>query len=124
MSHLSIVPPSAVQSNTLDLFTHPLAASGFCPGYMIPCFPVMDGEEPRSNSSIEVLIHEDQVEAFEAEANVLGEAAGLSHPVCDVATDHGGGTWRLIEVVGPRALVLEVAQVAQRHGCKRVPFSN
>ncbi|KQP82963.1 hypothetical protein [Methylobacterium sp. Leaf117] len=122
MSHLSIVPPLAAQSNTLDLFTHPLAAGGFYPSYMVPCFPVVDGEEPCLNASIEVLIHQDQLPAFEAEANPIGEAAGLSHPVCDVATDHGGGTWRLIEVIGPRALILELMQVAQRHGCKRVLF--
>ena len=122
MSHLSIVPPPAAQPNTLDLFMHPLAAGGFYPGYMIPCFPFMDGEEPCPNSSIEVLIHQDQLTAFEAEANSIGEAAGLSGPVCDVATDYGGGTWRLIEIVGPRAMILEMALVAQRYGCKRVLY--
>ena len=124
MSHLSIVPPSAVQSNTLDLFTHPLAAGGFYPGYMVPCFPVVDGEEPCPNALIEVLIHQDQLPAFEAEANPIGEAAGLPGPVSDVATDFGGGTWRLIEIVGPRAMILEVALVAQRHGCNRVLYPN
>lgn len=122
MSTNSNVLQLAAQSNTLDLFTHPLAAGGLYPGYMVPCFPVVDGEEPSSNASIEVLVHQDQAAAFTVEANAFGEAAGLPHPVCDVATDHGGGVWRLIEAVGPRALILELMQVAQRHGCKRVLF--
>ncbi|KQU33179.1 hypothetical protein ASG63_14875 [Methylobacterium sp. Leaf94] len=122
MSHLSIVPPPAAQSNTLDLFRHPLAAGGLHPGYMVPCFPVVDGQELCLNASIEVLIHQDQLTAFTDEANAFGEAVGLSHPVCDVATDQGGGAWRLVEIVGPRALILELMQVAQRHGCKRVLF--
>lgn len=122
MSHLSIVPPSAVQSNTLDLFTHPLTVDGFYPGYMIPCYPVSDDEVPSLDASIEVLIHQDEVAAFEAEANPIAEVAGCSSPACDVATDHGGGTWRLIEIVGPRAMIMEMALVAQRHGCKRVLY--
>ncbi|KQT84689.1 hypothetical protein ASG51_00930 [Methylobacterium sp. Leaf465] len=122
MSHLSIVPPSAAQSNTLDLFTHPLTSNGLHPGYMVPCFPVVDGEDPSPNASIEVLVHQDQAPAFTDEANAIGETAGLTHPVCDVATDHGGGLWRLVEIVGPRALILELMLVAQRHGCKRVLY--
>jgi hypothetical protein len=125
MSDCSTVSPVAMQPNTLDLFTHPLSAGGFSPGYMIPCFPVVDGEVPCSNASIEVLIHQDQLPAFEAEANPIGEAAMCRYrPACDVATDLGGGTWRLIEIVGPRAMILEMALVAQRHGCKRVLYPN
>jgi hypothetical protein len=122
MSTNSNVLHLAAQSNTLDLFTHPLTTGGLYPGYLVPGYPDLDGEEPSPNSSIEVLVHQDQAPAFTAEVSALGEAAALPHPVCDVATDHGGGTWRLIEVVGPRALILELMQVAQRHGCKRVLF--
>lgn len=122
MLDCSTVSPMAMQANTLDLYAHPLAATGLHPRYWVRSCPVSDGEEPPRNAFIEVLIHQSRVAEFTGVADALGETAGLPRPACDVATDYGGGTWRLVEIVGPRALIGELMVLAQDCGCERMSF--
>lgn len=124
MSHLNIVPPSAVQSNTLDLFTHPLAADGLRLRYRMAGHYDPGAEEPCPSACLEILADRDTMAAFAVEVEAAAEAAGLSGPRCEPASDYGGGTWRAADVVGPRGMILELALVAQRLGCERRPWRN
>lgn len=127
MSHLSIEPPQPPRPpwfDTIDIFHHPLAAEGLYPRYRIVGYPAdpEDEGEPCRNASMEVLVDQKMGAEFMAEVEAAGAAAGCPGPACEAATDHGGGPWQVIEVLGPRAMILELMLVAQRLGGKRMPF--
>ncbi|KQP59739.1 hypothetical protein ASF39_16480 [Methylobacterium sp. Leaf108] len=108
---------------TADLLHHPLSLDGLLPRYWLMGHPADEGEEPAQSAIIEILIDAEQGARFVAEAEVLGKNPGRTRPVCDICEDHGGGgPWHLIEAGDPRALILELMLLAQRHGCKRMPF--
>ncbi|KQT80156.1 hypothetical protein [Methylobacterium sp. Leaf466] len=121
MSMLTLVPPAA-QPMTADLLHHSLSSEGFLPRYWLMGYLADDGVKPAQVASIEVLLDAEEGARFVSEAEALGKAFGRTRPVCDICEDHGGGPWRLIEALVPRALILELMLLAQRHGCKRMPF--
>lgn len=123
MSECSTVSPLATQPETLDLFTHPLAADGLHLRYRMAGHYDPGAEEPCPNACLELLADHATMAAFAVEVEAAAGAAGLSGPRCEPASDFGGSTWRAADIVGPRGMILELALVAQRLGCERRPWA-